>query len=232
MDFDVVPVFNDSQDTPLLIDLTLLPGTDYYLGTQTSATFRYQPTPPLNHPPKVRWIWPPLKSRVFYSDGVDFLLEVSDADGYVAQAGIQLLFSIAGDRDSVGAVLPPAPAGSTNRVRLRLLPLGGGTVLYPQISVTDDRGFQTTLPSGTGLSFVASRLSVGSFSVSVQGRAFPLQVPTTLGALELQVSDDLKVWSTLVRYSVPSPGLPLSPVPVEAGPAQTRYYRLTNPDAP
>ena len=232
VDVDFAPRFDDFQDTPLLVDLVLLPGVDYYLGENTTATLRYQPTPPQNHPPRARLVWPPLGKRVYFQDSVDFIVEVYDPDDYSAKISLALLFSEFGNRTSIGARTPDSLPGTTNLVRLRVDPTNYGSVLYPDIQVTDDRGMRTLLPGGVERAVATTRLRTPPFAVSVQGTRFTLAVPSTTGVLELQSSDDLRTWTSLERYAVPNPGLPGAAVPIEPGPAGNRYLRLVDPTSP
>ncbi len=232
MDFDVRPLFNDAQDAPLLLDVNLLPGIDYYLGEHPSVTLRYQATKPVNHPPKARLVWPPLNSTVYYQDAIDFVVEVSDQDGYVARVDIGLLFTAAGDLNRISAVVPSSESGSTNLVRLRLKPFGIVDEVYPKISVTDDRGLVTQLPANVQLGFRGYQISGVPLSVVVRGQVYALTVPATLGALELQGSEDLHFWTTIHQYTIPKPGLPLSTVTLDPDASVRRYYRLANPDSP
>jgi hypothetical protein len=123
-------------------------------------------------------------------------------------------------------------SGSTNLVRLRLKPFGIVDEVYPKISVTDDRGLVTQLPANVQLGFRGYQISGGPLSVVVRGQVFALTVPATLSALELQGSEDLHFWTTIHRYTIPTPGLPLSTVTLDPDASVRRYYRLANPDAP
>lgn len=232
VDVDFVPRFDDFQDTPLLVDLVLLPGFDYYLGEHTTATLRYQTTPPQNHPPRARLAWPPLGKRVYFQDSVDFIVEVTDPDGYSADIFLTLLFSAFGDRTMVSAKTPFSLPGTTNLVRLRVKPSIPEYVMYPDIRVTDDRGLSTYLRGGVERLVATSPLRTPPFVVSVQDTRFTLTVPSTTGVLELQSSDDLRTWIPMERYAVPSPGLPGAAVPIEPGPAGNRYLRLVDPTSP
>ena len=232
VDVEFVPRFDDLQDTPLLLDLVLLPGVDYYLGEHTTATLRYQPRPPKNHPPRARLAWPPFGRRVYYQDSIDFIVEVTDPDGYFADISLTLLFSAFGDRTTISATTPYSPPGTTNLVRIRVKPNGPENVLYPDIRVTDDGGLTTLLRGGIERAVPTIPLRVPPFSVSVQGTRFTLEVPSTTGVLELQSSDDLRTWMPLERYTVPSPGLPGAAVPIGPGPAGNRYLRLVDPTSP
>ena len=232
VDVDFVPRFDDFQDTPLLVDLVLLPGVDYYLGENTTATLRYQPTAPKNHPPRARLAWPPLGQRVYYQDSVDFIVEVSDPDGYSADIFLRMLFSAFGNITTISAKTPYSLPGTTNLVRLRVDPTHYDSVLYPEFQVRDDGGLTTYFRGGVGRAVPTTPLRTPPFVVSVQGTRFTLAVPSTTGVLELQSSDDLRTWIPLERYTVPSPGLPGEAVPIEPGPAGNRYLRLVDPTSP
>ena len=231
-DYEVRPVFNDFQDTPLLYDITLLPGLNYYLGEHTRATLRYQPTAPVNHPPRVRVAWPPPNTRVYYYDTIDVVLEVWDPDGYIASAGMAPLFSSGPRIVWTGAITSKVP-GATNLVHILAKPFVFSELqLFPDIQVTDDRGLTTRLPSGNSF-MIPIRSFIGHpLAVSVGNRTLALTFPATTGPLELQSSADLQNWTLESKYSIPDHAPGDFPVHLDPAPGESRFYRLINPEHP
>ncbi len=233
VDSELTPVFNDFQDTALFYDVELLPSADYYPGDHPRVTLDYQPSQPANHPPRMSLVWPPSDKRFFSGDSIDLVLDLSDPDGYVKSVGIDFLFLIGPPRKDVFEI-PAAPAGSTNRVHLRLKAPASETDMFLSIRVVDDRGFAVAT-TGNPPTIHRGHISKGKLTLKVGGKSFDLSVPPTLSRAQLQVSENLVGWTSLKEYTWQSnglPGLTDTEYKVDPNDAGHRYYRFVNPDLP
>lgn len=226
------PAYYEAGDDSLRIDFTLMPSPWYDLGSNPVATVTYQATPAENPAPQVRVLWPPRGARVYTSGQLEYVLEMRDPDGYVAELTL--------DHGGWWIPLPnvherfePMPAGSTRRYRAGLTP-GFGTGLLEfgaDITVIDNRGNRTFIPNAVSPPTEYVRNPGRSLELLVDGRPQRLLLPSTTGPVVLEESTDLQTWELLESYSMPS-GMPSSPKVLSAAGTTPRFFRVRNPEMP
>lgn len=226
------PSYFEAGDDPLWVDFTLMPSRWYDLGTASTATVSYEATQPENRTPQVRVLWPPTGAIVYTSEYLEYLVELVDPDGYVAE----LTASHDGAWIPVPAVqrqFAPSAPGLPRQVWIRVKPqFGEGDFNFGnRMTVTDDRGkravVQTHLVPGMNYDLRTSR----HLRLVVNGQTHRLALPSTTGPLDLEETTDLKSWNRVQSFVVRL-GLPAAVTvpPDDAG--RARFFRVRNPEMP
>lgn len=226
------PAYYEAGNDSLRIDFTLMPSPWYDLGTNPVATVTYQATPAENRTPQVRVSWPPAGSTVYTGDHFEYVLELTDPDGYVEELN---LFHGGWfiPLPEVHQRFTPLPPGTPRLFLVRLRsPFGAGQFNFGgDITAIDNRGKRIYVPNGVSPETRYNARPGRSLKLLVGGRPQSLLLPSTTGPLVLEESTDLQTWQQVESYSMPS-GMPAEPKLLTVDGAAPRFFRVRNPDMP
>jgi hypothetical protein len=233
-DFEIPlpPSYFEAGDDSLWVDFTLLPSRWYDLGTASTATVSYEATQPENRTPQVRVLWPPKGATVYTSEYFEYVVELVDPDGYVAELTAShdgAWIPVPGVQRQFAASVPGIP----RQVWIRVKPqFGEGEFKFGnRLTVTDDRGkravVQTHLVPGFNYHLQTGR----HLRLIMNGRTHRLALPSTTGPLDLEESTDLKTWERVESFVVRS-GLPAAITVPGDDAGRARFFRVRNPDMP
>ena len=226
------PSYFEAGDDSLWVDFTLMPSRWYDVGTASVATVAYEATKPENRTPQVSVLWPPKGATVYTSEFLEYLVELVDPDGHVAELTAShdgAWIPVPSVQRQFAASVPGIP----RKVWVRVKPqFGQGPINFGiRMTVTDDRGkqavVQTHLVPGMNYDLRTSR----HLRLVVNGQTQRLALPATTGPLDLEESTDLKSWHWVQSFVVGS-GLPAAITVASDDAGRARFFRVRNPDMP